>query len=184
MIDMDYERVDIREMTSEELSEAIRMNEIVFKINHTMPNSEEYNNLLKELFGDNLGENSQIMAPIAGAAFGKLKIGNNVFINSNSLLMARGGITIEDDVMLAANVQLLSNNHDEYDRQVLLCKPIHIKKGAWIGAGASILPGVTIGKYAIVGAGAIVTKDVGDYEVAVGVPAKIVKTLDKNKFND
>ena len=181
---MDYERVDIREMTSEELSEAIRMNEIVFKINHTMPNSEEYNNLLKELFGDNLGENSQIMAPIAGAAFGKLKIGNNVFINSNSLLMARGGITIEDDVMLAANVQLLSNNHDEYDRQVLLCKPIHIKKGAWIGAGASILPGVTIGKYAIVGAGAIVTKDVGDYEVAVGVPAKIVKTLDKNKFND
>ncbi len=179
---MDYERVDIREMTSEELSEAIRMNEIVFKINHTMPNSEEYNNLLKELFGDNLGENSQIMAPIAGAAFDKLKIGNNVFINSNSLLMARGGITIEDDVMFAANVQLLSNNHDEYDRQVLLCKPIHIKKGAWIGAGASILPGVTIGKYAIVGAGAIVTKDVGDYEVAVGVPAKIVKTLDKEKF--
>lgn len=181
---MDYERVDIREMTSEELSEAIRMNEIVFKINHTMPNSEEYNNLLRELFGDNLGENSQIMAPIAGAAFDKLKIGNNVFINSNSLLMARGGITIEDDVMFAANVQLLSNNHDEYDRQVLLCKPIHIKKGAWIGAGASILPGVTIGKYAIVGAGAIVTKDVGDYEVAVGVPAKVVKTLDKDKFDD
>jgi len=96
--------------------------------------------------------------------------------------MARGGITIEDDVMLAANVQLLSNNHDEYDRQVLLCKPIHIKKGAWIGAGASILPGVTIGEYAIVGAGAIVTKDVGDYEVAVGVPAKVVKKLDQKKF--
>lgn len=181
---MDYERVDIREMSPEEMSKAIKMNEIVFKINHTMPNSEEYENLLKELFGDNLGENSQIMAPIAGAAFDRMKIGNNVFINSNSLLMARGGITIEDDVMFAANVQLLSNNHDEYDRQVLLCKPIHIKKGAWIGAGASILPGVTIGKYAIVGAGAIVTKDVEDYEVAVGVPAKIVKTLDKKKFKE
>ena len=181
---MDFERVDIREMTPEEMSEAIRINELVFKINHTLPNTEEYDNLLKELFGDNLGENSRIMAPIAGAAFDCMKIGNNVFINSNSLLMARGGITIEDDVMLAANVQLLSNNHDEYDRQILLCKPIHIKKGAWIGAGASILPGVTIGKYSIVGAGAIVTKDVGDYEVAVGVPAKIVKTLDKNKFDD
>jgi len=84
--------------------------------------------------------------------------------------------------MLAANVQLLSNNHDEYDRQVLTCKPILIKKGAWIGAGASILPGVSIGKYAIVGAGAIVTKDVPDYGVAVGIPAKIVKTLDKDKF--
>ncbi len=181
---MDFERVDMRQMSDDEMIEAVKMSEIVFKLNHTLPNTEEYNNLLKELFGDNLGENSQIMAPISGAAFDRIKIGDNVFINSNSLLMARGGITIEDDVMFAANVQLLSNNHDEYDRQVLTCKPIHIKKGAWIGAGASILPGVTIGKYAIVGAGAIVTKDVGDYEVAVGIPAKVVKTLDKNKFDD
>ena len=181
---MDFERVDIRQISDDEMIEAVKMSEIVFKLNHTLPNTEEYNDLLNELFGDNLGENSQIMAPISGAAFDRIKIGDNVFINSNSLLMARGGITIEDDVMVAANVQLLSNNHDEYDRQVLTCKPIHIKKGAWIGAGASILPGVTIGKYAIVGAGAIVTKDVGDYEVAVGIPAKVVKTLDKNKFDD
>ena len=179
---MDFERVDMREMTDEEMAEAFRMSEIVFKINHTMPNTDEYNNLVKELFGENIGENSTVMAPIAGAAFDRVKIGNNVFINSNSLLMARGGITIEDDVMIAANVQLLSNNHDEYDRQVLTCKPIHIKKGAWIGAGASILPGVTIGENAIVGAGAIVTKDVGDCEVAVGIPARVVKTLDKDKF--
>ena len=179
---MDFERVDMREMTEEEMIKAGKMAEIVFKLNHTMPNTDEYSSLLKELLGDNLGENSQVMAPIAGAAFDRIKIGDNVFINSNSLLMARGGITVENDVMMAANVQLLSNNHDEYDRQVLTCKPIHIKKGAWIGAGASILPGVTIGEYAIVGAGAIVTKDVGDYEVAVGVPAKVVKTLDKDKF--
>jgi len=181
---MDFERVDMREMTPDEMIKMGEMAEIVFKLNHTLPNSEEYNELIKQLFGDNIGENSTVMAPIAGAAFDHIKIGNNVYINSNSLLMARGGITIEDDVMLAANVQLLSNNHDEYDRQVLSCKPIHIKRGAWIGAGASILPGVTIGKYAIVGAGAIVTKDVGDYEVAVGVPAKIVKTLDKDKFDE
>ena len=179
---MDFERVDMREMTDEEMAEAFRISEIVFKINHTMPNTEEYNNLVKELFGENIGENSTVMAPIAGAAFDRVKIGDNVFINSNSLLMARGGITIEDDVMIAANVQLLSNNHDEYDRQVLTCKPIHIKKGAWIGAGASILPGVTIGENAIVGAGAILTKDVGDCEVAVGIPARVVKTLDKDKF--
>ena len=125
---MDFERVDMREMTDEEMAEAFRISEIVFKINHTMPNTDEYNNLVKELFGENIGENSTVMAPIAGAAFDRVKIGDNVFINSNSLLMARGGITIEDDVMIAANVQLLSNNHDEYDRQVLTCKPIHIKK--------------------------------------------------------
>ena len=176
------ELVDMREMTQEELIEAGKMAEIVFKLNHTLPNSDEYNALLKELLGDNLGENSSIMAPIAGAAFDHIKIGDNVFINSNSLLMARGGITIEDEVMLAANVQLLSNNHDEYDRQVLICKPILIKKGAWIGAGASILPGVTVGKYAIVGANSVVSKDIPDYAVAVGSPAKVIKYLDKEKF--
>lgn len=124
---MDFERVDMREMTEEEMIKAGKMAEIVFKLNHTMPNTDEYSSLLKELLGDNLGENSQIMAPIAGAAFDRIKIGDNVFINSNSLLMARGGITVENDVMMAANVQLLSNNHDEYDRQVLTCKPIHFK---------------------------------------------------------
>lgn len=179
---MDFEIVDMDQITEEELQESFRQTQLLFKLNHTMPMTPEYDETLKELLGDNLGENSRIMAPLSGAALDKLELGDNVFINSNCLAMARGGITIEDDVMLAANVQLLSNNHDEYNRNVLLCKPIHIKKGAWIGAGVSILPGVTIGKYAIVGAGAIVTKDVGDYEVAVGVPAKVVKTLDKEKF--
>ncbi|MBR1611186.1 MAG: acyltransferase [Methanobrevibacter sp.] len=179
---MEWERVDMREMTPEDMENSFKDTEFMFKLNHTMPMTEEYNSLLKDYFGDNLGENSMIVAPIAGAALNQLKIGNNVFINSNSLLMARGGITVEDDVLMAANVQLLSNNHDEYDRQVLTCKPIHIKKGAWIGAGASILAGVTVGEYAIVGAGAIVTKDVPDYAVVVGSPARVVKTLDENKF--
>ena len=111
-----------------------------------------------------------------------MKIGENVFINSNCLAMARGGIIIEDDVMIAGNVQLLSNNHDEYERQIITCEEIRIKKGAWIGAGSSILPGVTVGEYAIVGAGAIVTKDVPDYCVVIGAPAKVIKTLDKDKF--
>ena len=111
-----------------------------------------------------------------------LKIGKNVFINSNFLAMARGGITIEDGVMIAANVQVLSNNHDVYDRNILLCKPVVIAEGAWIGAGASILPGVRIGRYAVVGAAAVVTKDVPDYGVVVGSPAKVIKMLDPEKF--
>jgi len=105
-------------------------------------------------------------------------------INSNFLAMARGGITIEDNVMIAANVQLIFNNHDLYDRWVLTCKPVLIKEGAWIGAGATILPGVSIGKYAVIGAGSVVTKDVNDYCVAVGNPAKVIKVLDKDKFNE
>lgn len=181
---MNVERVDMRQMSSEDLKKASKMAEIVFKINHTLPNTSEYNDLIGELFADNIGENSVVMAPLAGAAFDNVKIGNNVYINSNALLMARGGITIEDDVMIAGNVQLLSNNHDEYDRQILTCSPIHIRKGVWIGAGATVLPGVTVGKHAIIGAGAIVTKDVPDYAVVVGIPAKVVKTLDKDRFDD
>ena len=179
---MDFKRVDMDLMTEKDSQESFRQTQLLFKLNHTMPLTPEYDEVLKELLGDNLGKNSKIMPPLSGAALDKLVIGDNVFINSNCLAMSRGGITIEDDVMLAANVQLLSNNHDEYNRKVLLCKPIRIKKGAWIGAGASILPGVTVGENAIVGAGAIVTKDVGDYEVAVGIPAKTIKTLDKDKF--
>ncbi len=177
-------RVDLAKISQEEMELSIKQTKLLYKFNHTEPMTEEYNQILNELLDGNIGENSTITTPFAGAAFNKMKLGNNVFINSNCLAMARGGIIIEDDVMLAGNVQLLSNNHDEYERQVLLCDKIVIKKGAWIGAGASILPGVTIGKYAIVGAGAIVTKDVPDYSVVVGIPAKVVKTLDKEKFNE
>ena len=64
------------------------------------------------------------------------------------MLYLYGTITIEDDVMIAWHVKIISNYHDPYDRQVLICKPVIIKKGACIGS--IILPGVTIGKYAIV----------------------------------
>ena len=176
------ERIDLDQITQDELELSIKQSKLLFKFNHTEPMTEEYASILNELLDGNIGENSTITTPFAGAAFNNIKLGNNVFINSNCLAMARGGITIDDDVMIAGNVQLLSNNHDEYERQVLTCEEIIIKKGAWIGAGASILPGVNVGQYALVGAGAIVTKDVPDYAVVVGIPAKVVKTLDKDKF--
>lgn len=183
---MDYEeeRVDMTQMTEEDFIYAQKESEFLFKLNHTMPRTEEYMEILKKFFGENLGENSMIMAPLAGAALDRLVIGNNVYINSNCLAMSRGGIKIEDNVMLASNVQVLSNNHDLYKRHILTCQPVHIKEGAWIGAGATILPGVTIGKYAVVGASAVVTKDVPDYGVVVGSPAKLIRTLDADKFEE
>ncbi|MBC6719182.1 acyltransferase [Treponema sp. Marseille-Q4130] len=71
-----------------------------------------------------------------------------------------------------------------YERAVLLCKTVLIKRDTWIGAGATILPGVCAGKHAVVGAGSVVTKDVPDYAVVVGSPARIVKTLDADKFKE
>ena len=179
---MEELRVDMRQRDTYDLETYAKHEKLIFRLNHTMPRTAEYQEILDELFGDRMGEGSFLRAPLAGAAFDKLTIGKDVFINSNLLAMARGGIIIEDNVQIAANVQLLSNNHDPYDRQVLLCKPIVIKEGAWIGAGASIMAGVTIGKYAIVGAASVVTHDVGDYEVVVGSPARVIKTLDAERF--
>ncbi len=175
-------RVDMRISDPESSKVAMRVSQLLFKINHTLPFTDEYNELLKELFGKNLGKDSFVLAPISGSCLHNMKIGKNVFINSNLLAMARGGIIIEEDVQIAANVQLLTNNHDVYDRQVLTCKPIQIKKGAWIGAGASILPGICIGRYAVVGAASVVTKDVPDYAVVVGNPAKVIKSLNPTCF--
>ena len=176
------ERVDLRLQDPKSIEEGKRLAQLAFRLNHTMPMADEYQEILKELFGDNLGDGSYVNAPVLGVCFDRIKIGKNVVINSNMLAMARGGITIEDDVQIAANVQLLTNNHDAYERSILPCRPILIKKGAWIGAGATILPGICVGAHAIVGAASVVTKDVPDYAVVVGNPARVVKMLDAEKF--
>ena len=181
-MDCKEEIVDLRKTSQEEMDTRKRVDALQWKLNQTQPRTEEYFKVQKELFGENIGENSIVVAPLGGVCFDRIKIGNGVFINSNLLAMARGGITIEDNVQIAGNVQLLTNNHDLYDRMVLTCKPILIKEGAWIGAGATILPGVCIGQKAIVGAGSVVTKDVPDYGVAVGNPAKVIKYLEPDRF--
>lgn len=175
-------RVDLSISDPKRTEDNIKLAQQLHRINHAMPYTKEYDQALIEVFSDNLGEGSYVAAPINGSCVNSMKIGKNVYINTNCLAMARGGITIEDGVQIAANVQLLTNNHDPYERQVLTCKPIHIKEHVWIGAGATILPGICIGKNAIVGAASVVTKDVPDYAVVVGNPAKIVKMLEPEKF--
>lgn len=179
---MSEERVDLRISHPEDMEKSRKQAQLLFKLNHTMPMTEEYSDIMHELFENRIGEGSMVAAPLQIVCADKVTIGKHAFINSNCLMMSRGGIMIEDDVMIAANVSLISNNHDPYERQVLICKPVVVKQGAWIGAGATVLPGVTIGRYAIVGAAAVVTHDVPDYAVAVGNPAKVIKNLDSSRF--
>ncbi|WP_255415276.1 MULTISPECIES: acyltransferase [Coprobacillaceae] len=77
--------------------------------------------------------------------------------------------------MLGPHVSLLTVNHDFNDLQILKCKGIVIKKGAWIGANSTILPGVTIGEGAIVGSGSVVTKDVDAHAIVAGNPTKLIR---------
>lgn len=91
-------------------------------------------------------------------------------------------IIIEKDVFTGHNVALLTSGHDynlfgEDRKRSTVKEPIHIKEGAWIGSFAIILKGVTVGKHSVIGAGSVVTKDVPDYTVVAGVPAKIIKYI-------
>lgn len=169
--------VDPRKTTPEEFEQGMRDVKLLFGINHTMPYTEEYDNLVKELFAGNIGEGSCVMPPLNLVCANQVKIGRNVLIMGGCLMMSRGGITIDDDAMIAANAQLISNNHDLHDHALLVCKPVHICRNAWIGAGATILPGVTVGENAVVAAGAVVTKDVEANTIVGGNPAKFIKSI-------
>ena len=98
-------RVDLR--TVPHSANRQRSAQLLFHLNHTLPFSEEYNALLRELLGDNLGEGSTIAPPLGGAALDMLKIGKGVFVNANLLAMARGGITIGDHAWIGAGATIL-----------------------------------------------------------------------------
>ena len=179
-------RIDMREYSKDKdcMAMAIRDSQLNHKFNLALPYSEEWFSLMKELFYNQIGENSIVNVQLTVVLPKNVTIGKGVTVMNGALMMAAGGITIEDNVAVAANVKLISNNHDPYDRDILTCKPVLIKKGAWIGAGSTILPGVTVGRYAIVGSDSVVTKDVPDYAVVVGNPAKVIKYLDAERFKD
>ena len=135
---------------------------------------------LSEIIGVQIDESTTIFPPFY-TNFGKhITLGKNVFINHACSFLDLGCITVEDDVMIGPRVNITSENHpvEINSRKTLVPNAVIIKKNAWIGAGASILPGVTIGENAVVAAGAIVNKDVPANTVVGGVPAKILKKID------
>lgn len=140
---------------------------------------EQIRRRISEIICTPLDESTTVFAPFY-TNFGQfIQIGRNVFINHACSFLDLGGITIEDDVLIGPKVNIITENHplDITDRRTLICRPILIKRNVWIGAGATILPGVTIGESAVVAAGAVVSKDVPANVVVGGVPAKIIKTI-------
>lgn len=114
--------------------------------------------------------------------FGRnIRVGRGVFINHGCEFMDRGGITLEDEVLIGPKVNLVTINHvvSPTARRSTFCAPIRIKRKAWIGVGVSVMPGVTIGENAIVAANAVVTKDVAANTIVGGIPAKLIRTIDE-----
>lgn len=148
-------------------------------MNATATDVDQVRSRLSDIIGTGIDESTTIFPPFY-TNFGRfIKLGKNVFINHACSFLDIGGITIDDEVQIGPRVNLTSENHplDPSDRTTLIPRPILIKRNAWIGAGATILPGVTIGENAVVAAGAVVSRDVPPNTVVAGIPAKVVKTL-------
>lgn len=138
---------------------------------------------LSAIIGREIDKSTTVFVPFY-TNFGRhIKLGKNVFINHACSFLDMAGITIEDNVQIGPRVNVITENHpvDPNKRKHLDLKAVLIKKNAWIGAGATILPGVTIGENAIVAAGAVVNKDVPDNAIVGGVPAKVLKMIDQPK---
>jgi acetyltransferase-like isoleucine patch superfamily enzyme len=151
---------------------------LLLQMNHTT-DPKEIRAILSQITGSEIDESVDVFTPLY-INYGKhTKIGKNVFINFDCTFLDLGGITIDDGVLLAPRVSLLSESHpiDPDNRHALVPKAIHIKKNAWIGAGATILQGVTIGENSVVAAGSVVSKDVPDNVIVGGTPAKIIKEI-------
>ncbi len=140
---------------------------------------QEINTIFSELIGKKVDDTFFIIPPFYSDFGENISIGKNVFVNHACTFMDRGGITIEDNVLIGPKVNLITTNHpiNPAERRATISNPILIKKGAWIGVGATILPGVTVGENAIVAAGAVVSKDVPDNTIVGGVPAKFIKSI-------
>ena len=152
---------------------------ITMEINTKYHEPEELAELFSELIGKPVGKDFGLFPPFY-TDFGKnITIGDRVFINAGCKFQDQGGITIDDGALIGHGVVLATLNHDfaPEKRQQLHPAPIHIGKNVWIGANATVTPGVSIGDNAVIAAGAVVNRDIPANVIAGGVPAKVIREL-------
>ncbi|MCD8223054.1 MAG: sugar O-acetyltransferase [Clostridiales bacterium] len=158
--------------------EALR---ITMELNNQYHTPEEIREIMARLTGQPIDASFRLFPPFY-TDFGKnIHIGKDVFINSGCHFQDHAGITIGDGCLIGHNVVLATINHDLDPAQNRKnhYAPVTIGSHVWIGSQATILSGVTIGEWSVVAAGAVVTKDVPAFTVVGGVPAKIIKKIDR-----
>lgn len=154
------------------------------RLNNLHYEDPEVRTILAELFGSPLDSSSTLIPPFY-TDFGKnTRIGSRCFIQQCCTFFDRGGITIGNDVFIGPKVNLITLNHDFTPglRSSTFCKPITLEDGVWIGVGATVLPGVTVGKDSVIAAGSVVTRDVPAGMIVGGNPAHILKELPQQEL--
>ena len=156
--------------------------EKLYEFNQTRPSEPEKRSaMLREMFAE-IGTDCYIEPPFRANWGGKhVHFGNAVYANFNLTLVDDGDIFFGDNVMFAPNVTVISATHPIHPglrrKQAQYNLPVAIRDNVWIGAGALILPGITIGENSVIGAGSVVTKDVPANVVAVGNPCRVLREI-------
>lgn len=155
--------------------------ETLYDFNQTRPSQGELRcELLKKLLAS-MGENCYIEPPLRANWGRNTHIGNNFYANFNLTLVDDGDIFIGDDVMIAPNVIIDTATHpispELRKKKAQFNVPVRIGNNVWIGAGAILLPGVTVGDNSVIGAGSVVTKDIPANVVAAGTPCRVLRPI-------
>ena len=146
----------------------------------SLDDPEAITRIVEELIGKTVGDGFTLIPPFYSDYGLNISVGRGVFIGSQCAFTGHAAIDIGDDVMLAHKVNLVTAGHPvepDQRRDYITAAPITISSNVWIGAAATILPGVTIGTGAVVAAGAVVTSDVPPASLVAGVPARILRRL-------
>jgi acetyltransferase-like isoleucine patch superfamily enzyme len=147
---------------------------------YCMDETDAIRKAFEELIGKPVGDRFTLIPPFFTDYGLNITIGKAVFIGYNCIFTGHGAIDISDEVMVASKVNLVTAGHPVEPakrRTYITAEPITVGRNVWIGAAATILPGVNIGSDAVVAAGAVVTNDVPPATLVAGVPARIIRQL-------
>lgn len=171
-----YGNSPLHQKMSELSQEALRL---TMELNNRYHTPEEIREIFRELTGREPGEHFTLFPPFHTDCGKNIHIGKRTFFNSGCKFQDQGGIYIGDDVLIGHNVVIATLNHlfEADKRNGMIPQAVRIGNRVWIGSNATILPGVSIGDNAIVGAGSVVTKDIPANAIAVGNPARIVRYI-------
>lgn len=163
------------------VAEVKRAMAITARLNRlTFDDAAEVRALFSELIGTQVDDGFMLIQPFHATGGAGMKIGRNVFVNQNCTFYDLGGLEIGDDVMIGPNVSLITSGHPvepSRRRDFVVAKPIAIERNVWIGAGATIIGGVTVGEHSVVAAGAVVTRDVPPNTLVGGNPATVIRSI-------
>lgn len=170
----------------ENMKKLKRASDLAFEYNTTNLTRDQRVEFLTEWLGS-IGTGSLIKAPFNCDFGDNIQIGANTIINLNSVMFDRSPITIGDNVLVGPNCAFYTSIHPldftTRNQNMMISKPIVIGDNVWLGGNIVVMPGVTIGNGAVVGAGSVVTTDIPENCLALGNPASVVKEIDQQQVD-